>query len=194
MGGVGLTDQAIIRVDTISVANATICSGNTATLTASINGTIVATINWYAAANGGSPIATGSTFTTPVLTTTTTYYVGFCPGTYRIPVIVTVNPGPTTANAGINQTVCSTSATLAGNTPVTGTGTWTLVSGAGTITTPSSPTSGVTGLGAGANVFQWSITSAGCPHPHQPLQSQTQADRQQLLPDRTKPFAELPLH
>lgn len=163
MGGVGLTNQAIIRVDTISGVNATICSGNTATLTASINGTIVATINWYAAANGGSPIATGGTFTTPVLSSTTTYYVGFCPGTYRIPVIVTVNPGPTTANAGINQTVCSTSATLAGNTPVTGTGTWTLVSGAGTITTPSSPSSGVTGLGAGANVFQWSISSAGCP-------------------------------
>ncbi|MGZ4085391.1 MAG: T9SS type B sorting domain-containing protein, partial [Bacteroidia bacterium] len=70
---------------------------------------------------------------------------------------------PTIANAGPNQTLCNTFTTLAGNTPTTGTGTWTLVSGAGTITTPGSPTSGVTGLGAGANVFQWTISNAPCP-------------------------------
>lgn len=162
MGGAGLTNQAIVRVDTISVANATICSGNTATLTATINGTIPATVNWYAAASGGSSLATGSTFTTPTLVSTTTYYVGFCPGTYRIPVVVTVNTSPTTSVAGPNQTVCSTSATFAGNTPAAGTGTWTLISGAGTITTPSSPTSTVTGLALGANVFQWTISNPPC--------------------------------
>ncbi len=162
MGGAGLTNQAIIRVDTISAANATICSGNTATLTATINGAIVATINWYAAATGGTSIGTGSTFTTPVLATSTTYYVGFCPGTYRIPVVVTVNTSPTTSLAGPNQSVCATSATLAGNTPTAGTGTWTLVSGTGTITASTSPTSTVTGLGIGANVFQWTITNPPC--------------------------------
>ncbi len=162
MGGAGLTNQAIVRVDTISVANASICSGNTATLTATINGTIIATVNWYATANGGSSLGTGTTFTTPALVTTTTYYVGFCPGTYRIPVIVTVNTSPTTSVAGPNQTVCATSATLAGNIPTAGTGTWTLVSGVGTITTPLSPTSTVTGLGVGANVFQWTISNPPC--------------------------------
>ena len=70
---------------------------------------------------------------------------------------------PTIAAAGPNQTLCNTFTTLAGNTPVIGTGTWTLVSGAGTITTPSSPTSGVTGLGLGANIFQWTISNAPCP-------------------------------
>ena len=70
---------------------------------------------------------------------------------------------PTTSNAGSNQSICGTSASLTGNTPTSGTGTWTLVSGAGTITTPSSPSSGVTGLGVGPNVFQWSITNAPCP-------------------------------
>ena len=70
---------------------------------------------------------------------------------------------PTTSNAGSNQTVCGTTASLLGNTPTTGTGTWTLVSGAGTITTPTSPTSGITGLGVGANVFQWTIANAPCP-------------------------------
>ena len=163
-GAAGLTNQ-IITYDTISAANVTICSGNTATLTATMYGTVPVgtTISWYAAQAGGAPLGSGTTFTTPVLVSTTTYYVGFCPGTYRIPVVVTVNTGPTVAAAGPNQTVCSTSATFAGNTPVTGSGLWTLVSGAGTITTPASPTSTVTGLGAGANVFQWTITSAGCP-------------------------------
>ncbi len=70
--------------------------------------------------------------------------------------------GPTTATAGPGQTVCGSSATLAGNTPVAGTGAWTLVSGAGTITSPSSPTSGITGLGVGSNVFQWTISNPPC--------------------------------
>ncbi|MBI2269750.1 MAG: hypothetical protein HYU69_05260, partial [Bacteroidetes bacterium] len=77
-------------------------------------------------------------------------------------VTVTVVDAPTASNAGTNQSVCGTTATLAGNTPSSGTGTWTLVSGAGTITTPSSPSSGVTGLGAGANVFQWTIANSPC--------------------------------
>ncbi|PCI98398.1 MAG: hypothetical protein COB15_06190, partial [Flavobacteriales bacterium] len=69
---------------------------------------------------------------------------------------------PTTSNAGTAQNVCGTTATLAGNVPAIGTGTWTLISGAGTITTPGSATSGLTGLGVGANVFEWSIANAPC--------------------------------
>lgn len=34
-----------------------------------------ATINWYAAATGGTPLATGTRFNTPSISTTTTYYV-----------------------------------------------------------------------------------------------------------------------
>ena len=125
-----------------------ICSGNTATLTATLYGTVPpSTISWYTTQVGGAAIGTGSPFTTPALFSTTTYYAGFCPGTYRIPVVVTVNTSPTTSVAGPNQTVCATSATLAGNAPAAGTGTWTLISGTGTITTPSSPTSTVTALG-----------------------------------------------
>lgn len=81
-------------------------------------------------------------------------------------VSITRNANPTTSNAGADQSFCTgTTATLAGNTPTTGTGTWTFVSGPGTptITTPSSPTSGVTGLTAtGTYVFQWSITNPPC--------------------------------
>ena len=74
----------------------------------------------------------------------------------------TVNPSPTTPNAGTDQTVCSTIASLGANTPSAGTGAWSLVSGSGVITTPSSPTSGVTGLGTGANTFRWTITLGIC--------------------------------
>ena len=77
-------------------------------------------------------------------------------------VTITATPAPTVSVAGTNQSGCNSSATLAGNTPTIGTGTWTLVSGTGTITNPSSPSSTVTGLGVGANVFQWSISNPPC--------------------------------
>src|SRR5204862_54962 len=78
-------------------------------------------------------------------------------------VTITRDQTPTVANAGANQTQCETAtATLAGNAPTRGTGLWTLVSGTGTITTPTSPTSGITALGYGANVFRWTIGNGSC--------------------------------
>ena len=75
---------------------------------------------------------------------------------------ITVNDATTTSNAGSAQTVCGSNATLAANTPTAGTGTWTLVSGKGTITSPNSPNSTVTGLGVGPNVFRWTIANPPC--------------------------------
>ena len=75
---------------------------------------------------------------------------------------ITINAAPTIANAGANQNVCGSTATMAANTAIAGTGLWTLMSGAGTVTTPSSATSAVTGLGGGANVFEWDISNAPC--------------------------------
>jgi hypothetical protein len=70
-----------------------------------------------------------------------------------------------TADAGTDQLICTNSSTF-GASPITDpniTGAWTLVSGTGTITTPSSPTSGVTGLTQpGDNVFKWTISSGAC--------------------------------
>ncbi|MBK7149698.1 MAG: hypothetical protein IPH78_13000, partial [Bacteroidetes bacterium] len=68
----------------------------------------------------------------------------------------------TTAAAGPDQNVCATTATLAGNTPATGVGTWTLISGAGSITSPNAPNSGLTGLGMGANTFRWTLPNGSC--------------------------------
>ena len=79
---------------------------------------------------------------------------------------VNVDALPTTANAGLDQTVCSgTTVTLAGNTIASGTGIWTRVSGPNTptITTTSSPTSTVTGLINGTYTFQWTSRNGACP-------------------------------
>lgn len=84
-----------------------------------------------------------------------------CPSTSDTVTIINTG-GPTTANAGTAQSVCGTTATLAGNIPAVGTGTWTLVSGAGTITAPTSASSGITGLGSGANIFMWTISNPPC--------------------------------
>ena len=70
-----------------------------------------------------------------------------------------------TALAGADQQLClpSNSTALQGNTPtLPGTGVWTLVSGSGNIASPSNPTSNVTGLGIGNNVFQWTINNGAC--------------------------------
>ena len=92
-GSSGLT-QSTSFFDLIPT-NATICSGNTANLSVTVVGTAPGTITWYTQQFGGTAVGTGTTFTTPVLSTTTTYYVGVCPGTFRVPVVVTVTAGTT---------------------------------------------------------------------------------------------------
>ncbi|RYD54375.1 MAG: hypothetical protein EOP56_19320, partial [Sphingobacteriales bacterium] len=67
---------------TIGVNNPTVvsttpnsrCGAGSVALSAT--GSAGTTLNWYAAATGGVPLATGSTFNTPSIATNTTYYVG----------------------------------------------------------------------------------------------------------------------
>jgi len=75
---------------------------------------------------------------------------------------VTVTDVPTTAIAGIDQTFCIPNANLSGNVPTVGTGSWSLISGSGIITTPGSANSTITGLGVGPNVFRWTISNPPC--------------------------------
>ena len=66
------------------------------------------TVSWYANASGGSALGTGTTFTTPSISNTTTYYAeavnGSC-SSARIPVIATVNTSPT-ITATTPDTIC----------------------------------------------------------------------------------------
>jgi len=69
-------------------------------------------------------------------------------------------PDPTTANAGPDQVSPLTTVSLAGNTPVHGTGTWAIISGTGgSITNIHNPASLFTGnLGVGY-ILQWTIST-----------------------------------
>jgi gliding motility-associated-like protein len=77
---------------------ATICVGQTANISVAVLGALPigatnADITWYTTEYGNNPAPganTGLTYTTPALAATTTYYVGLCPGTFRIPVTVIV--------------------------------------------------------------------------------------------------------
>jgi len=71
--------------------------------------------------------------------------------------VTSSNVGP---NAGPDQHVCATTATMA----ATGVGTWSLVGGSGSATIPNSSVSPVTGLGQGAtgNTFRWTVTEGAC--------------------------------
>ncbi|MDQ3190035.1 MAG: PKD domain-containing protein [Bacteroidota bacterium] len=106
-GGRGFANESIINYNfNLSSVNDTICSGNTALLLANLQGNYPpeTTIFWHDAPIGGQLIGTGNSFTTPVLTQTTTYYLSTCPGPEKATVTALVNPTPT-ANFQTND-VC----------------------------------------------------------------------------------------
>lgn len=74
-----------------AVTDDLICDNGTGTLAATAT---LGTINWYATATGGTSLATGNTYTTPSISTTTTYYVDAisngCITSSRTPVTVVV--------------------------------------------------------------------------------------------------------
>ncbi|MGC8802205.1 MAG: hypothetical protein ACP5PS_00290 [Bacteroidales bacterium] len=80
------------------------------------------------------------------------------------PTPVTTYTIPTTANAGPDQSLCgATSATLAGNTPVVGSGLWSIASGlGGTVVTPTVPNSQFNGINGNTYQLVWTITNGGC--------------------------------
>lgn len=71
------------------------------------------------------------------------------------------SPQPTQADAGPDQlNIPGTSATLAGNTPASGTGMWEIMSGTGgTISNPVNPTSVFQGIAGNVYALSWTITT-----------------------------------
>ncbi len=78
---------------------------------------------------------------------------------------ITINATPTASAAGGDQTLCGiTTATLAANTPATGTGAWSFVSGSAVITNSTSATTTVTGLTPGSSyTLRWTVSNGVCP-------------------------------
>jgi gliding motility-associated-like protein len=104
-----------VAVTTVPVINAvTICSGNTAAFIVQ-NPLSGETYRWFTAATGGTALATGINYTTPVLSANTTYYVEavnstVCTGPARVAVTATViQPLATPVVTIINVTVNSIS-------------------------------------------------------------------------------------
>ena len=92
-----ISTSSTISIPSITATvSQTRCGNGSVTLTATAtNGTP----KWYTSPTGGIPIETSSSFTTPILTQTTTYYVDAfavgCNGGTRIAVSATINPIPT---------------------------------------------------------------------------------------------------
>lgn len=84
------------------VADVDVCPGTPATFTA----TGVGTINWFDGPLGGAPIATGATYTTPILNQTTIFYVEITGGTgcFSNRVAVTANVVALVASPVANDT------------------------------------------------------------------------------------------
>lgn len=146
-----------------------LCQANSTTLNA--NTPVVGTGLWTQVSGPAAVITNPSSPVTSVTGLATGVYVfqwtisfsNCTPSTDNIQVSVFQNPS--TAAAGNDQVICSSTAVMSANTPAIGTGTWTQVSGPGgfTITSPSSPTTTITGLVPGTYVFKWKITNGNCP-------------------------------
>ncbi len=145
--------------------NTTICSS---TYTLAGNAPAIGTGLWSVLSGGGS-VTTSTLSNSPITnlavgTNTLQWTVsnGVCPASSST-VVVTRNAVPSIASAGTNTTICSSTYTLAGNTPTIGTGIWSVLSGGGSVTTPTLASSAITGLSVGTNTLQWTVSNGVCP-------------------------------
>ncbi|KAF2329414.1 Ig-like domain-containing protein [Flavobacterium daemonense] len=109
-GSAGESPLEIAASTKITIPEATvltpnpICDSGSFTLTATAtNG---ATISWYTQANGGTAVATGNSYATPIISTTTTYYVDTGCNANRKSVTAVVNKTPNTptvASANVSR-------------------------------------------------------------------------------------------
>ncbi|HTA63742.1 MAG TPA: hypothetical protein VK835_14860, partial [Bacteroidia bacterium] len=159
-GGVG-SITTLVAPFYLTAKNDTVCTSSAASLSVTVNGTAPGgiAIDWYTKDTGGVVISSSNpyAFTSPAAAGTYTYYAATCPGTYRIPVLLVVNPStpPTLTVTATNTLVCSgANVTLT----VSGAQTYTWGANAGSATTNTvlvNPTSNpttytVTGANSGS--------------------------------------------
>lgn len=146
---------------TISASTNPICFGDTTVLTGS--GAFI--YNWSGAdliSTIGNPvmaIPTANTTYTVVGTNTMTA----CSNSSTLS--VSVDLPPTASAAGTDQQLCATNTTvLSANAPVSGTGNWTIISGAGgSVVSPGNPTSVFNGVVGITYILRWTISNTSCP-------------------------------
>lgn len=151
-------DDNVCQNETLTLAGNNVSMGETGTWTTSGDGSLSnpnSPSSQYTF--GNDDISSGS-----VTLTWTIDNGGSCTVTSD-EVIYTISSLPDQANAGTNQTLCGSSATLSANTPTIGTGSWSRISGSGTISNSSSATTNVSDLDNGSNTFRWTINGNECP-------------------------------
>jgi gliding motility-associated-like protein len=120
----GTVEVTVNPIPSAPTANGTtICQGTSTTLTAVGSG---GTIQWYSAPSGGTLLGSNATYTTPILNSTTSYYVqntvNDCVST-RTQVTVTVTPTPAAPTIA-NATICEGFSTTLTATAPGGDYTW----------------------------------------------------------------------
>ncbi len=174
------TASFVLLQQVVAAKSAYVCAGGGATAQVGV------------AANGGMPLyQSGQQFTVSVSNAT---YTGPSTVANGVTISLTVNNGATwsvtftdsqgcsatisdtfnaslscpacsNANAGVDQSICETTATLAAQAaPAGGSGVWSVVPGFGTgsFVNSSSPTTSVNGLSLGFNKLVWSISQPSC--------------------------------
>lgn len=146
----------------VASSNSPVCDGDTLKLFASaVSG---ATYHW------SGPNGFTSNIKNPVIPNCSfadtgnyiVYVSNVCGNSLTDTTHVSVEHQPTQANAGTDQLNISgpTTTNLAANTPVYGTGQWSIISGnGGVIADSSSPTSDFTGMPDSAYILQWTISN-----------------------------------
>lgn len=123
-----LNISATTTIDVVEITGTTssiLCGSGSATLGATSSNGIV---YWYTDATGGTPIATGNSYTTPTLTSTTTYYISAhdenCSTAIRSSVDAIVNPLPSVTSANTPDAICGQGVTTLEATASEGTINW----------------------------------------------------------------------
>ena len=102
-----------------NTANATRCGSGSVTLQATSN---IGSCNWYTTPTGGTPIFSGNSFTTPVLNTTTNFYVDAfpigCSLGNRLQVTATIIEVPVISFTTPNPVCQNTNITIQANTTI----------------------------------------------------------------------------
>jgi len=168
-------------IATVTTSNSTICNANSSAITLSanltdINYTYTSAVTGAITGNSNRVVASAETQINDILTNsgttsgTVTYTItpistNGCPGAPAT-ITITVLPNATLPNAGPDEAVCNaTSYTLKGNSPVVGTGKWTIVSAPATVTFADDTQSNtnISGLQAGNTyTLRWTISDASC--------------------------------
>jgi gliding motility-associated-like protein len=143
-----------------------VCAGSGGNLILTYTGGVGDTLHWYEGSCGGTHLGVGNNLSVPAPASTTTYYAQWASNTCGVSacasVTVNVEIPPSTADAGSDQSLCGvTNTTLAATVPSPGTGTWSMVSGPGTINfaNPANPFSAISASVMGIYTLRWTVSN-----------------------------------